>query len=457
MTDATQDVQRDSPDPSGPATPGGGRQARIGRSYAVTMAGSAGALVLTLFTGIVSARLLGPDGRGVVGAIAAWAMLASFIGGVGLRDGMGWLEARDWRLAPRVLTSTLVSTLALAVLAMFAAQLLVPLGFRAQADDVVLMAQVAMVWVIPYMAYNALGSLFGARQRFLAITMMRVGQPFVYAVALAALWWVDRAGVGEVVAVQAGSFLVPAVAALVVLTRESGMGRFDPALTREGAAYGIRAFGNTLGQLANSRLDMLVLPALLLAADIGLYVVAVSASSMIVGLFGSLSLVVFPAAARAGGADAVALAQRAIRLVLFASVVVAVVVGLLAPWLVELLYGAEFSDAVRPLWLLLPGTCCWATAAIVGSGLKAIGRPGAASVAQFVGVGVTVVGLAVLLRPLGIEGAAITSTVTYLTVLVVSLVLFARASGTSLASTLDAGKLRRDIALTKQRLRRGRG
>jgi enterobacterial common antigen flippase len=431
----------------------GERRAGLGRSYAVTLAGSGGVLVLTLFTGVVSARLLGPDGRGAVGAIAAWAMLASFIGGVGFRDGMNWLEARDGRLTPKVLTSTVMSTAALAIVTIVVTQLFVPLGFRAQADTVVRTAQVAMVWVLPYMMYNALGSLFGARQQFGAITWMRVGQPFLYAVGLGVVWWIDRVGIGEVVALQALSFVIPALLAFVVLARQSGMGRFDGDLTRQGASYGFRAFGSTLGQLANSRLDLLVLPAILLAADIGLYVVAVSAASMIVGLFGSLSLVVFPAAARAGGAHAVALTRRAIRLVLLASALVAITIGVVAPWLVELLYGSEFSGAVTPLRLLLPGTCCWAAAAIVSSGLKAIGRPGSASAAQFVGVGVTVVGLAVLLGPFGIAGAAIASSLSYFTVLVVGLVLFARASNTTIGGTFAPHELVADVNSISSRLR----
>ena len=46
------------------------RRASLGRAYALTLASSAGMLVLNLMTGVLSARLLSPDGRGAVGAIA---------------------------------------------------------------------------------------------------------------------------------------------------------------------------------------------------------------------------------------------------------------------------------------------------------------------------------------------------------------------------------------------------
>jgi enterobacterial common antigen flippase len=433
------------------------RVTHLGRSYALTLAGSGGVLVLTVYTGALSARLLAPDGRGVVGAIAAWAMLASFLGAMGVRDGMTWQEARNGSLAPVILTSTLVTTLVLSVLTFGITQILVPIGFRAQSDTVIFYARVAMLWVLPYMFYTALGSVFGARQRFAAITAMRVAQPLLYAVGLTIAWSVGRAGIPEVLALQALSFALPAVVAAAVLVAESGLGGFDAAVTRRSAAYGIRAYGGTIGTLANSRLDLLVIPAVLLAADIGLYVVAISAASMIVGLFGSLHLVVFPAAARRDEAHRIVLIQRAVRLVVTASVLSAIVLGFAAPWLVTTLYGSDFAGAVAPLRLLLPGVCCWAAASVMTSGLKALGQPGAASAAQFIGVGVTVVGLVVLLPPLGIAGAAITSTASYATVFALLMLLFARSTRTRIRDTLGARALIRDIGSMMGRLRRPGG
>lgn len=438
-----------APGPAGPALHRSAMGAvpaapRLGRSYAITLGGSAGVMVLTIFTGVLAARLLGPDGRGAVGAIAAWAMIASFVGGVGLREGMAWSESKDPRLAPTVLSSTIVATCCLAVLTIVAMQPLIPIGFGAQPERVVFYAHVATLWVLPYMLYIGLGSLCGARQYFGIVTVMRVGQPLLYAIGLGVAWRFDRAGVAEVLALQAASFVVIALFALVVLVRSSGLGRPDVRLVKRASGFGIRAYGNEIGHLTNARLDLLVLPAVLAAADIGLYVVAVSAASSVVGLFGSLGLVVFPAAARAGGEQAVAMAQRAMRLVLTAAVGTGILIAVTAPFLVRLLYGEEFAGAVKPLWLLLPGVCCWALSSIVGSSLKAIGRPGAASTAQFVGVGVTVVGLLVLLRPLGIAGAAITSSLAYATVLAVGLATFTRATGTSLATIVGPRSLLND-------------
>lgn len=439
-------------DTSGAAAARRNTTSTLSGSYVITLVGSVGMIVLTLFTGVLSARLLSPDGRGAVGAIAGWVMVITIISNFGFREGMGWIGARDRTRAPTVLTISIVAIFALSALGIGVAELFIPMGFAAQSDDVVRYAQIFVVWVLPYSACYAFTTLLGSHQRFGAVTAMRVGQPFVYAVLLAALWVTQRADVASVLIAQVVSFVVPAVLAFVALFRESGMAPFDWATTREGATYGSRAFGSTLGSLANSRLDIMILPALVVSSEIGLYVVAVSASTMIVGIFGSLQVVVFPAAARTGGAAAVALAQRAIRVVLAASMVSAVVLGLFAGLLVEFLYGSEFDGSVTPFRLLLPGASCWAVAQITTGGLKGIGRPTAASVAQFAGVAVTIVGLLVLLGPFGIQGAAIASSLSYSTVLIVGLILFARATDTTIRDTLSARALLADVRWTGDRI-----
>ena len=421
-------------------------------SYAITLAGSAGMILLTLFTGVVSARLLSPDGRGAVGAIAAWVMVVSVLSSFGIREGMSWIEAKSSDLGASVLTVSLVAIFTTSALGVAVAELLIPWGFAAQSDDVVRYAQIFILWVFPYSACYSFTTLFGARQRFAFVTAMRVGQPFIYAVALAVLWVVESATVVAVLIAQVVSFVVPAILAFISLYRQSGLARFDSQIMKTGATYGIKAFGSTLGFLANSRLDLMILPALVVSSEIGLYVVAVSAGSMIVGLFGSLRVVVFPAAARLGGAEAVAVTQRAIRVVFIAALVTALVLGLLAEFLVTLLYGDEFSGAVTPLRLLLPGVTCWAAAQITTSGLKGIDRPAGASIAQFSGVAVTIIGLIFLLGPFGIRGAAFTSSISYFTVLVVGLILFSRATGTTIRETLSPSAVLVDLRWTSARL-----
>lgn len=422
-------------------------------SYLITLAGSVGMIVLTLFTGVVSARLLSTDGRGAVGAIAGWALVVTVVSSFGFREGLSWVQAKTDARSRDVLAVGLASIAVTSAIGIAAAELLIPIGFSAQSDEVIREARIFMLWVVPYTACYTFTALFAARQRFVPVTLMRVGQPFLYAVGLIVVWVTDSATVRSVLTVQVLSFTVLAVVAFLALRSESGLGRVDRALARSSFSFGSRAFGSTLGQLANARLDMLVLPAVVASTEIGLYVVAVSAGGMIVGVFGSLHHVVFPAAARRGGDDAVAVSQRAMRVVFVASVAAALVLAVLAGFLVRFLYGNDFAGAVEPLRLLLPGVVCLATAQIATGALKGIGHPSGASIAQFAGVLVTVVGLVVLLGPYGISGAAITSSASYAVTLIVAIMLFTRASGTRVRDIFSLRDTVSDVRWSIARLR----
>lgn len=422
------------------------RRGGMGRPYVVTVASSASALIFGLFTGVLSARLLGPEGRGILGAITAWVLVASTVGSLGFKDGLSYLESRDHRRAPSTLALGIVATVVLSSISIVLVELLIPFGFRAQSEEAIRHARIFMLWIVPFMASNTFTALLGARQRFLGVAAMRAGQPFLYALGLSALWVFGRGSLFEVLALQAGTFVVAAVLAFLALARESGLSAPDPQLGRDSWAWGIRSFGSSLGTLTNSRLDQMILPAVVLAEEIGLYVVAVRGASMIVGLFGSLSLVLFPTAARAGGRAAVEMAQRAIRLVFALSLVCALALFIVADPAVRLLYGTEFHGSVVPLRLLLPGVVFWATSQIVTGALKGMGHPVPGSVAQFVGVGVTIVGLAMTLPALGIAGAAITSSVSYCVVFAVGLLQFCRISQTKVSDTLSPSLVRRELA-----------
>jgi O-antigen/teichoic acid export membrane protein len=416
-----------------------------GRSYAQTAVGSVIMLALNLMTGVLTARLLAPDGRGAVGAILGWAAMLAFLGGMGYRDGLSYAESRDGTRSAHILTSAVVSVAVLGVATLAIAELLVPLGFRAQTAEVVDLARIFLVLIIPTIAYNTFGSLLGSRHRFGLLNLQRVAQPLLYAGFLAVLWILDAVTVAWVLAANLASFAIVAALVLAVLARESGFAAPDRPLVGEAARYGLRAYGGTIGQLANVRLDLMVMPAILVADEIGYYVVAVSAASMVSGVFGSVEMAVFPLAARLPRADAVELVQRTARVTLFASLMVSAVLAVAAPILIDLLYGSEFSHGVPALRLLLPGIVMWSTASVIGGGLKALGHPQQASIAQLVGAAITVTGLVLTLRPLGIEGAAITSSLAYTAVFVMALRALVRLSDQPAAEVLDLRRVRDDV------------
>jgi O-antigen/teichoic acid export membrane protein len=171
-----------------------------------------------------------------------------------------------------------------------------------------------------------------------------------------------------------------------------------------------------------------MLPAFVSSSSVGLYSVATNVSLIVYQLANTFAGLVLPAAARdpeRGPAKVVGS--------LWASLTVAgllaLVLGLLARPLLELVYGDDFGDAAEPLLLILPGAVLFAGSSILNAGIYAAGRPFTSTLTQALGMLVTIVGLLVFLRTGGITAAALVSSVSYATVFFATLVVYKRVAG----------------------------
>jgi O-antigen/teichoic acid export membrane protein len=178
--------------------------------------------------------------------------------------------------------------------------------------------------------------------------------------------------------------------------------------------YAWRSAGAWSATSLTARLDQVVLAVAVGSTQLGLYSVAVAASSITNPLTAGVSLALFGhLRSDPNGTQAMKRFRRSVTVTLVLTTVVAVVIGGLAPILVRLAFGREFTDAAQALRLLLPGTVAVSLLAILSTKLSAEGRPGELTRASLLGAGFTVVGLLIVVRPFGIEGAAGVTSLAY--------------------------------------------
>jgi O-antigen/teichoic acid export membrane protein len=379
-------------------------------------------LVANLVSGVVAARALGPDGRGVTVALVTVTQLAGFLFALGVAQSLSYYIARRPQDGPSLLTTWVLILLPLAAVGIGVAQLLLTTIFQGEEEAVTLgrwfMLNIAVVMALEF----NYGLLLGA-QDFLVYNVLRFAQPLLMAVSFAALWALgDLTVESALIASTAGAGLV-AVVGLTRAVGKIGVGRPARGLGLTSLWYGIRGQGSTLASNVTARLDVAMLPAFVTASSVGLYSVATNVSLIVYQLANTFAGLVLPAAARD--------AQRGPLKVLgalWASLaiagVLALVLALLARPLLGLVYGDDFRDAAEPLLLILPGAVLFAGSSIVTAGLYAAGRPFTATLTQVLGAVVTVVGLFVFLRSGGITAAALVSTVSYASVFVATAVAY---------------------------------
>jgi O-antigen/teichoic acid export membrane protein len=399
--------------------------ARIG---AHTLLFNALGLAANLASGIIIARALGTDGRGELTAITTIVVVAVWVFGMGAIPATSFHVARHPEDAGRLLASWLVMLVPIALVAAGALELLAPVFLAAQEAETLDLARLFVLTMLPFLVFQAAYGVLLGDHDFLFANALGFLRFAAISTAYAVLWAVGALEVSTALIALATIEVVFCGIALWRCVHRHGLARPDAALARSTLWYGLRAHGTQVGGVVNGRLDLLIMPAFLGAASVGLYSVATNVSWIVFTIASGLAAVVLPAAVRREE-DRTWIVVSAMYATLGVGLVLATALALVAEPAVELVYGASFTDSTEAILLLLPGTVALALAAVLGSGLYSLERPGLAAMAQLPGIAITVVGLLLFLESGGIVAAAIVSSVAYAAVLLTSLVLYRATAG----------------------------
>jgi O-antigen/teichoic acid export membrane protein len=106
------------------------------------------------------------------------------------------------------------------------------------------------------------------------------------------------------------------------------------------------------------------------------------------------------------------------------------------PWGLVFFFGVKFTGAMAAALILVPAGAVASLNSVMEEGFRGLGVPVAALYAELAGVVTTVVSLYLLLRPMGITGAAIASLLGYSTVMTALLLQARLLTGASPAALL---------------------
>ncbi len=403
------------------------RNPKVRQRVIAPMSFDAAILITNLATGIIVARALGPSGRGELAATLLVAQIAAWLFSMGSSEAISYFQARRPEDGPRLLSSWLLITIPLALIGIALTELLLPVVFAAQTDTAIDLARIYLL-VIPIIAFQQIfsGMLLGDHD-FFYYNVTRFLYPALAAAVYAACLLFDAFSVEAALIANGAAMAVALAISAYRSLRRHGLGRPDRALLRHTFKYGVKAHAGSTAGLVNARLDLIVIPAFLTAASVGLYSIATNVTSIITTLTGTVALMALPIAAREQGAPRPILVT--LQTALGVSLALAIPLALLAPALLGVVYGSEFEEAATALRLLLPGAVLAAGVNVLVAGLLAANRPLTVSAASGLAAALTIGGLIVFLPIGGITAAAIVTSVVYVVEFSVMAELYRRAVG----------------------------
>jgi O-antigen/teichoic acid export membrane protein len=389
--------------------------------------GASGAIQLVnVLSGVVLARQLGPSSRGALAAVVLWPSLLATVGMLGLPDALTVRTARRDRELSLVVGTGLAAA-ALQAAALVAIGLAaIPFVLSHYGAPTVHLALAFLLFVPLNLTTLGLMGVLNGLERYAAFQTLRVLVTGLSAGAIFALAGSGRLDLKNAVVAYLTANAI-ALAAALWLARSVLAGlRVSRALMRELLVFGAKSHTSGVSTLLNERLDQLVISAFLAPMQLGLYVIAVTFTSVTTLVGTSVAFVALPVISRNCHAEALAMQIRRMTVItLTVSLAVSVPLIALAPQLIELFFGRSYLPVTNVCRVLLAAVVMLSMSRTLAAALKGAGRPLQAGLADGIGLLVTVVALGALLPPLGLLGAAIASVLAY----GATLLFMARAAG----------------------------
>jgi O-antigen/teichoic acid export membrane protein len=394
------------------------RRAAIGTVATNLLIGGVG-----LLSGLLAARLLGPQGRGELAAIQTWPVILAMLTSAGLPEALTFSCATEPERSRESVLTGMAITGCLCAVAGSLGYLAFPYLLTAQSPETMHSARLYL-WMLPLVAFtgipfNVMRGL-GQLRRW---NIMRCAPGILWTLVVApAAFTADRRP--GTIALRF-LILLPAVCVLLLMVMDHhlrGPYRISIDIGRRLLRFGLPCTLTALPQIFVLRLDQLFMAALLPSQALGLYAVGVAWASVLQMIAQGIGTVLFPRIAAAPRReDRLRLLRSALRDAVTVMVVLVPLLLVVTPFLLPWFFGAGFAAAVPVAAILVVAGGVAGFNGVIEEALRGLGQPRAAMRAEIAGLAVTIPALIVLLPRFGVVGAAATSLVAYVVVALVLL------------------------------------
>jgi antigen flippase len=359
-----------------------------------------------IVSGIMTARTLGPGGRGALAAIIMWPQFLAYAMTLGVPvASVYWLKRR-----PEIASDLSAAAFALSgifgILAALVGIVIIPYSLHTYPTGIIRLAQVWVV-VTPLSLWAVtLTSQVQAAGAFTSFNLYRVLSPLSVLTALS----VEKALGFLTVSNAALAYLLGGIPATIWITAwawkyyrpRTGSLVYASKLL---LGYGVRAWGvDLLGTIA-SQIDRILVVGMLNPESMGLYVAAQSAAGVLAVLPAAVVPVSLPRSSGRTNEEIVELTGRAARMTLLVMVIASLPLVLCGAFLLKLVYGSKFAGASLVLPFLICESIFDGLTSVLAQAFLASGFPGTVTLLQACGLVTSIPLLYLLIPRFGIRGA----------------------------------------------------
>ena len=358
-------------------------------------------------TGVVTARLLGPASRGELATVLLWPIILTNLGLMGCNWALARQVAGDAANESNHVCNAAVVGLAASSLYFILGYMLLP--YVLPKDRIYLLSLTRFcLLLIPLDIFSQilLGIEHG-RMRWQRYNFVRASFFIFYSIFVCLIWASRKGEVRWFVWAFLVSHLLAVLLRLGIQRKSFARGKVHLAeclhLLRSGLPY----FWATATNLFSSQLDKILVVSLLDAQAAGIYAVALTFGNAQSSLGEALGITSFAITSNEKSSDSrKTFLTETFRHSALVSVGLGLLLSCMIPFLIKLLFGSDFSQAIRPAMILSIAAALTTSSDILNEGLRGAGRPYAGLVSQLLGTAVLALAALLLLRKFGLMGMA---------------------------------------------------
>jgi O-antigen/teichoic acid export membrane protein len=367
--------------------------------------------VVTLGSGIILARSLGPSDRGVAAAAMLWPTLLASIGGLGIAEGVTFFSGREAKGPSTILTSALALGAVQTIVLLLLGSLLLPLFLAGKAAT--LSAAFYYLLIIPLYPLTLYPiSVLQGRMNLWAFNVARLSVHVAYTGFLIALWTQKAVTVRSALTASLAATAVTAMLSFWLIARRGHwVWRMDSDGLRALIAFGAKLHLGNVATIIASKLDIVVLTIFASAQALGIYVVATAVGTVVGLVPGAIAMVLYPRFVRLSTADRQMTLSRLLLVGITVTFSAGPVMVIALPRLIPFIFGKAFVSAVPVAAVLVVGYLIRGYNGMLVALLRGAGQPLRASTGEMIGLILFAGCLPVLTGRFGSAGTATALTI----------------------------------------------
>lgn len=379
-------------------------------------------IFVSLITSILVARYLGPSGRGVFAVLSVLTALGIQMGNLGFPAATVYFLGKSEEKRQNIFHISLVVGLVGGSIISFFIFLMCLIFPDFLIKNVSFNLLVITIISFPFLLGTSLFSnfLLGIK-KYIPYNLFSIISKFVSLLKVIIILVFLGLGLMEFVIGTTIAALIVFIFYLIYIYRLDRYAlprNIDKSLFNEMWKYGRKSYlASTLGFLI-IRSDILMVNYFLGSVSTGIYSISVTLIDFVYLLPGVIGTILFTKVS--SGAE-YKFTQKVFRSTLLIMIGIGIFAAILAGPLINLMYGQEFQDSISPFIILLPGIIFLGVDTILMQDLAGRGLPRIVYISPFIALVFNVILNMLLIPCLDVNGAAISSTISYFLMLVLML------------------------------------